>query len=325
MCHIPEQGFTSNEMALAVGIEGRTVRRNAPTIYNSAYLTRLFHDGRENSLEQQVWSPMLAKNEMGNPSFARVIDRIRNIEDYRGLFEAAFDGKGPGMETIGQALASYERTLVSANSPFDRWYYGKDKSAISMAAQRGFDLFKGKARCVSCHHVNDKYALFTDNGMHNTGLGWNNAMRVEPEKRRVLVAPGVYLDVDTDIISSVSETPPGDLGLYEITQNPYDRWKYRTPSLRNVVLTAPYMHDGSMQTLDQVINFYNHGGYANDNLDPLIRPLDLSQPEIDDLVTFLRTLTGDNVETLVLDAFAAPVGDLRKQDPDWTHNSKGSL
>lgn len=308
MCHIPEQGFTNNEIALAVGIEGRTVRRNAPTIYNSAYLTRLFHDGREHSLEQQVWAPLLAKNEMGNPSFGRVIDRIRNIDEYDGLFEAAFNGRGPGMETIGQAFASYERTLVSANSAFDRWHYGNEKNAIDAAAQRGFNLFKGKAHCASCHLVNNKYARFTDNAMHNTGLGWNTAMHVEPGKRHILVAPGVYLDVDADIIHSVSEPPPGDVGLYEITLNPVDRWKYRTSSLRNVALTAPYMHDGSLETLLQVVEFYNQGGYANENLDSLIRPLNLNQQESSDLVTFLKTLTGDNIDTLVSDAFAAPVG-----------------
>jgi cytochrome c peroxidase len=316
MCHIPEQGFTNNELATAVGIEGRTVRRNAPTLYNSAYLTRLFHDGREDRLEQQVWGPLLAKNEMGNPSFSFVIDRIRNIEEYDGLFEAAFDGKGPGMETIGQALASYERTLVSANSPFDRWYYGKQEQAIDKRAQRGFELFTGKAGCVSCHRVDDTHALFTDNAMHNTGIGWASSMGVETGQHRVLVAPGVYLDVDSDIIRSVSEVPPGDVGLYEVTQNPADRWKYRTATLRNVALTAPYMHDGSLMTLEEVVEFYNRGGYDNENIDPLIRPLQLNEQEIDDLVSFLKTLTGDNVDILVSDAFAAPVGDLRKQDPD---------
>ncbi len=325
MCHIPEQGFTNNEMALAVGIEGRTVRRNAPTVYNSAYLTRLFHDGREHSLEQQVWSPLLAHNEMGNPSFAVVIDRIRNIADYDGLFEAAFDGKGPGMETIGQALASYERTLVSANSPFDRWYYGQDSAALDKAAQRGFGLFQGKGRCVSCHQVTDNFALFTDNAMHNTGIGWSNAMHTTPGKQRVQVAPGVYQNVDAGIINSVSGPTLGDVGLYEVTQNPADRWKYRTPSLRNVALTAPYMHDGSLETLQQVVEFYNQGGHANENIDPLIQPLNLSEQEIAALVSFMNTLTGDNVDILVSDAFAAPVGDLRKQDPDWTHDNKGDL
>lgn len=325
MCHIPEQGFTSNEMALAVGIEGRTVRRNAPTVYNSAYLTRLFHDGREYSLEHQVWAPLLAKNEMGNPSFAAVINKIRGIKDYDGLFEAAFEGKGPGMETIGQAIASYERTLVSGGSAFDRWRYAKEEQALSQSAKRGFKLFTGKAACASCHEIGKKYALFTDSAMHNTGIGWFNSMAMTPRNKRVLVAPGVYLDVDTSIIESVGHDRPGDVGMYEVTQNPADRWRYRTPSLRNVALTAPYMHDGSLATLKEVVEFYNQGGYVNETLDPLIRPLALSGAEINDLVSFMESLTGENVPTLVKDAFAATIGDLRRQDPDWTHDNKSEL
>ncbi len=133
MCHIPEQGFTNNELATAVGIEGRTVRRNAPTIYNTAYHERLFHDGRETRLEQQIWGPLLARNEMGNPSIGSVVERIRETADYEGLFEAAFPERGLAMETIGMAFASYERTLVSGNSPFDRWYYVRDEAALGDA------------------------------------------------------------------------------------------------------------------------------------------------------------------------------------------------
>lgn len=325
MCHIPEQGFTSNEMALAVGIEGRTVRRNAPTIYNSAYQKRLFHDGREYTLEQQVWSPLLARNMMGNPSFAVVINKIRNMPDYHGLFETAFAGKGPGMETIGQALASYERTLVSGNSPFDRWYYGKDEQAVSPSVKRGFDVFTGKGACASCHRVGKDSALFTDSAMHNTGLGWYNAMARPAATTRVQVSPGVFINLDRSIIDSVSGRTPGDVGLYEVTQDPADRWRYRTSSLRNIALTAPYMHDGSMETLREVVEFYNRGGYPNETLDPLVKPLSLSAEEVDDLVAFLDSLTGDNIRALVSDAFAAPVGDLRKHDPDWTHDNKGGL
>ena len=143
MCHVPEQGFTVNEMATAVGIEGRSVRRNAPTLYNIAYATHFFHDGRETQLEQQVWGPLLAVNEMGNPSVGYVLERIRDLPDYAGLFEAAFDGRGPGMETLGMALSAYERTLISANSPFDRWYFGEQPEALPPAARRGFALFTG--------------------------------------------------------------------------------------------------------------------------------------------------------------------------------------
>lgn len=311
ICHIPEQGFASNDKALAVGIEGRTVRRNAPTLYNVAYLSRLFHDGREYSLEHQVWTPLLARNMMGNPSFATVIARIRHLPDYAGLFEAAFDGKGPGMETIGRALASYQRTLVSGNAPFDRWHFGGDEQAVDAAVKRGFALFTGRAGCAGCHLVGEHDALFTDNAMHNTGLGWYNAMKKPDPVSRVQVSPGVYLDLDAAVAAAVSDDRPGDIGLYEVTQNPADRWRYRTPGLRNVALTAPYMHDGSLETLRDVVLYYRGGGHSNEGLDPKIGPLDLSDADVDDLVAFLGALTGDSVERLVLDAFAAPVGEPR--------------
>lgn len=307
MCHVPEQGFTSNEQATAVGIEGRTVRRNSPTLYNVAYLDRLFHDGREYSLEQQVWGPLLAHNEMGAPSVGYVVRKVQGLPDYAGLFERAFK-RGPSMETIGMALASYERVLNSGDSPFDRWRYGG--KPLDAAAQRGFGLFTGKAGCADCHRVGEKSALFTDQALHNTGLGYRAAMTGEgaPE---VQVAPGLAFKIDPAALASVSEPKPNDLGLYEITQNPQDRWKYRTPSLRNVALTAPYMHDGSLATLEAVVAFYNVGGVPNENLDPKIKPLNLDAQEQADLVAFLKSLTGSNVEALVADAFAAPVGDPR--------------
>lgn len=310
ICHIPEQGFSSNEMATAVGIEGRSVRRNSPSLYNVGYAQLLFHDGRENSLEQQVWGPLLAHNEMGNPSIGYVVDKIKASTDYRGRFENAFN-KGPTMETIGQALASYQRTLNSADSPFDRWYFGKQSQALSDAAQRGFKLFTGKAACSSCHGIGEKTALFTDQKRHNTGIGYAESMQKTPEKQRVQVAPGVFVDLDNKSLQGVAEAKPNDLGYYEISQNPADRWAYKTPSLRNVALSAPYMHNGSLASLKQVVAFYNQGGVANENLSPLIKPLGLSAAEIDDLVAFLQALNGSNVETLVSDAFAAPVGDSR--------------
>ena len=310
MCHIPEQGFTSNEMATAVGVEGRTVRRNSPTLYNVAYMQFLFHDGRETTLENQVWGPFLARNEMANPSIGYVIDKIKNNHDYDGLFEKAFN-KLPNMETIGMAIASYQRTLNSANSAFDRWYFGKDKDALDAKAQRGFQLFTGKAQCSQCHTIDKEHALFTDNKLHNTGIGYADAMtdKTANPSQRVQVSPGVYVDVPSKVIDSVAEPKANDLGRYEITQNPQDRWRYKTPSLRNVQLTAPYMHNGSIANLREVLEFYNRGGIANENLDTLIKPLHLSGSEIDDLTAFLESLTGDNTEELVSDAFAAPIGE----------------
>lgn len=310
MCHIPEQGFTSNEMAMAVGIEGRSVKRNSPTLYNVAYLHNLFHDGRESTLENQVWGPLLADNEMANPSIGYVLDKLKLNSDYNGLFEKAF-GKPPTMEIIGMALASYERTLNSANSPFDRWFFGKEENAISQNAKQGFKLFTGKANCSQCHTINSDSALFTDNGFHNTGIGYADAMHDQSTniRQRVQVSPGVYVDVKSEIIRSVAESKANDLGRYEVTQKPKDRWLYKTPSLRNISLTAPYMHNGSLATLKQVIEFYSQGGISNENLDNLIKPLPLSGAEIEQLTEFLETLTGDNVEELVSDAFAAPVGE----------------
>ena len=318
ICHIPEQGFTNNEIGTAVGVEGRSSKRNAPTIYNTAYLGKIFLDGRESTLEQQVWSPFLARNEMANPSIGYVINNIKAIKEYDGLFEAAFNGRGATMETVGMALASYERTLNAANSPFDRWYFGKHKDAVSEQVKRGFKIFTGKAACNACHliHEHDGYALFADNQLHNTGLGYRDSMGIEPKTKRVQLAPGVFVDVDTSVIRAVSKPKENDLGLYEITEDPNDRWKFRTPGLRNVTLTAPYMHNGSMLSLREVIDFYNQGGVPNEVLSPLIKPLNLTDVEIDDLVTFLKSLTGGNVATLVADAFAAPIGDISTDDPN---------
>jgi len=312
MCHVPDQGFTSNEIATAVGFEGRSVRRNTPSLYNVAHAKTLFHDAREDSLEQQVWGPFLATNEMANPSIGYVINKLRKFTDYQDLFETSFDGQGPNMQTVGLALAAYQRSLLSADSPFDRWYFAKQpptQANFSKQAEAGFKLFTGKARCSTCHTIGADSALFSDHALHNTGLGYLNSMGQKPETQRVMLAPGIFVEVDSKIIDSVSETPIADLGHYEVSQDPDDRWKYKTPILRNVAITAPYMHNGSLPSLRSVVEFYNQGGIANSGLDPLITPLNLNDTEIDQLVVFLQSLTGSNVDTLVSDAFAAPIGD----------------
>jgi cytochrome c peroxidase len=308
MCHIPEQGFTNNEMATAVGVEGRTVRRNAPTLYNVAYQQKLFHDGRENTLEQQAWSPLLAHNEMANPSIGYVIDKLNKSADYQGLFAKAFK-RAASMETVGMALASYQRTLNSADSAFDRWFYRKQQHALTSAAKRGFKLFTGKAGCSACHQIGEKSALFTDQKLHNTGIGFDAAMNKTAGTLKVQVAPGVFVNVARSTLTPVSEPKAADLGLYEITQQPADRWKYKTPSLRNISLTAPYMHNGTFATLAQVLEFYNQGGVKNENLDPLLKPLNLTKGEMGDLSAFLQSLTGSNVAELVADGFVAPIGE----------------
>jgi len=304
MCHVPEQGFTQNEMRTPVGIEGRFVKRNAPALYNVGYRTRLFHDGREFSLENQVWQPLLKDNEMANPSVGFVIETLANAADYQGLFEAAYS-RGPGVETIGQALASYQRGLVSAASPFDRWYFGGESEAMGESARRGFELFSSTG-CTSCHTLGESHALFSDGQFHDTGIGYARSMwGQETAVSSVQLAPGV------EIVPTVNfDTPQeNDLGRYEATGRASDRWKYLTPSLRNVAVTAPYMHDGSMPDLASVLRFYNSGGIAHPDLDPLLRPLSLDQSQLNDLESFLSALTGDNIERLAADGRSTDIGD----------------
>ena len=318
MCHVPEQGFTSNELGTAIGLEGQSIRRNSPTVYNVAYVEQLFHDGREFSLENQAWGPLLAGNEMANPSIGYVIEKIRVLPEYAGRFEQAFAGRGPDVLTVGQALAAYQRTLVSGNSRFDRWHYGKEQNALTTEEQAGFRLFSGKAGCSTCHVVAEKHALLTDNRFHNTGIGYARSMGL-PKTHRVQLAPGKFVDVEDKALDSF-EQPQPDVGRYEVTLDPADSWAYRTPGLRNVALTAPYMHDGSLATLEQVVEFYDRGGIDNPQKDPLLKPLGLSPQDRKALVAFLGSLTGDNVQKLVAEARAVQPGEMPpEKDPASTY------
>ncbi len=318
MCHVPEQGFTSNELGTAIGLEGQSIRRNSPTVYNVAYVEQLFHDGREFSLENQAWGPLLAGNEMANPSIGYVIEKIRALPEYAGRFEQAFGGRAPDVQTVGQALAAYQRTLVSANSRFDRWRYGKEQSALTAEEQAGFRLFTGKAGCSACHIAGEQHALFTDNHFHNTGIGYAHSMGL-PKTRRVQLAPGVFTEVEDKALASF-EPPLPDVGRYEVTLDPADSWAYRTPSLRNVALTSPYMHDGSLATLEDVVEFYDHGGIDNPQKSTLLKPLGLAPDEKQALAAFLRSLTGDNVKKLVAEARTAqPSETPPEKDPASTY------
>lgn len=310
MCHVPSQGFAFNELATPVGFEGRSVRRNAPTLLNVAYLDKLFHDGREFDLAQQAWSPLLAPNEMANPSIGHLLNKLTAIAEYRQDWQAVFGSARPTMHQLGDALAAYQRTLIAADTPFDRWRAGQN-GALSAEAVAGFELFRGKAGCVSCHLVSDTTALFTDQQLHNTGIGYRQSQPQAARAHPVTLAPGVVLEIDPSVYQDAAEPRPIDLGLYEITRNPDDRWKFRTPTLRNVALSAPYMHDGSLGTLRQVVEFYNDGGIGNPLLSPLIRPLNLADHEIDQLVIFLESLTSPEVDALVLDAMNTRIGDVR--------------
>jgi cytochrome c peroxidase len=304
MCHVPEQGFAVNEVATAVGMEGRSLRRNTPTVLNVGYQTALFHDGRSSSLEAQVWGPLLAADEMANVSRDAAVARAAALPEYRELFARAFPDTGITASGIAAALAAYQRTLVSGNSRFDRFEFGAERTALTPEERRGLDLFRGRARCVACHTIGAGDALLTDHEFHNTGIGFGRAAAAT-RALRVLLAPGVETQLDPAGMPGVFSADAPDLGRFEVTGLERDRYAYKTPTLRNVALTAPYMHDGSLGTLEEVIEFYDRGGIDNPGKDPLLRPLGLAAGEKHALAAFLRALTGDNVEQLAAEARAA--------------------
>ncbi len=301
MCHVPEQGFTQNELATPVGIEGRSVRRNAPSLYDVAYRPRLFHDGRSDSLETQIWEPLLAENEMGNATRAEVLGRVRDDKEYVAAFEQTYPD-GLTEANLGDALASYQRGLISGNSAFDRWFFMGEETLTS-EQQQGYRVFLHSG-CAACHLVDEGGAPFTDEGFYNTGVGARRAATpFQPDT--VQIAPGVVVPLRVDVEGERED----DSGLMELTGAERDRWKYRTPSLRNVALTGPYMHDGSMGTLEEVVDFYDEGAFPNPGLDFLMIQLNLDEAEKRALAAFLESLTGDDVDVLAADARGTRIGD----------------
>ncbi|SHH51508.1 cytochrome-c peroxidase [Massilia sp. CF038] len=304
MCHVPEQGFAAVELSTSVGLEGRSLRRNAPSLLNVAYVGQLFHDGRAASLEQQAWDPLLNEIEMGNTGSDDVLARLRSLPDYAGKFEAAYGGPADRAR-VGAALASYQRTLLAGDSRFDRWRYGGQADALSLSEQAGFAIFAGKGRCIACHTVGARAALFADGRFHNTGVG--AAPRHDPQRSfQVQLAPGVWTTLRARDVASVSEPLQADAGRFEVTGAARDRWAYRTPSLRNVAITGPYMHDGSIATLEEVIDFYQRGGIDNGAKDALLQRLELNEQDKRDLVAFLRSLTSAHAGALAAQTRAAP-------------------
>ena len=296
-CHLPHEGFTVNERATPLGHEDMVLRRNAPTLLNVAYQRSLFHDGRQSSLEEQALEPFTVEDELANPSLDVVIERIRRLPDYAGLFEEAF-GEGVGARTIGQAISTYERTLLAADSAFDRWRYGGDDDALGPLARQGFDLFTGKAGCVACHVLDEREALFTDHLFHDDGVGWIPSRDIGAGRLMTPRGLPVYADLnDPDAVPT-----PSDMGRMEVTKEFVDMFRYRTPSLRNIELTAPYMHNGSFGTLEDVIAYYGDGGFRHFGIDPLVRDLKLDEGEKAALVAFLKSLTAGNLEALIAEA-----------------------
>jgi len=297
MCHVPEQGFTSNELRTPLGVEGKSLRRNAPTLLNVATYTSLFLDGRATSLEEQAWEPMLAGNEMANPSAETVIGRVAALPDYAQPFAAAFPGRTPDRASIGGALAAYERSLVAGGSRFDRWWFGGEADAVTADEREGFALFRFRAGCAQCHSVGERDAAFTDQRFHNIGSTQPVVAAV-----RVELIPGLTTTVTRATLLTIGDPPMPDDGRMEVTKDPADRGKYRTPSLRNVALTAPYMHDGSLATLEAVVELYDRGGGDDPGKAEWLFPLGLTAAEKAALVAFLKTLTGASAAALATDA-----------------------
>ena len=288
-CHDPARAFTDGR-PVSVGIHGRAGQRNAPTVLNALYNKTQFWDGRVVTLEQQAALPITNPFEMGSSSVADAVSRISGDKDYQAQFMRAF-GRGVNEQDMLRAIASYERTLASFESPFDRFIAG-DADAISDSAKRGWELFNTKARCNLCHALSDNkrdVTTFTDNDFHNIGIGILRH-RVGPlaQQAEHELAQGHPPDVDIAAIESEMSV----LGRFLITKRQSDIAAFKTPDLRNVVVTGPYFHDGSMQTLWDVVDHYNKGDGLNDPwLDEDIQPLAMTEPEIDDLVAFLVALT----------------------------------
>jgi cytochrome c peroxidase len=261
-CHQPERAFTNGE-ATGTGVDGRKTYRNVPSLLNVAFRPLLRWDGYASTLENFAKYPVSGYNEMNFHYLDDAVRYVRSQPAYVAAFHSTMGVDEIQFDDVARALSTYERTLVSGNSPFDRYYYGGERSALDASARRGLALFTGSAGCARCHRIGDRYALFTDLAYHSLGIGYS-------------AEPGRSVDIGLGAIST------NDLAGF-----------FQTPSLRNVAATAPYMHDGSLRTLEAVVDFYDHGGLPSHDPANGLRRLDLSEQAKRDLIAFLRSLTGD--------------------------------
>jgi cytochrome c peroxidase len=252
-CHDPTVGFADKHAsAFSTGVNGVPTRRNSPTLTNVGYGTSFMLDGRIATLEDQALGPLLSKDEM-DMTGPEIEARLASDTAYVRMFDEVFGPGGVTLPNVTRALATYERTLVSARSPYDRWAAG-DSTALDAPARRGAAIFLGeRGGCFRCHTP----PLFTDKGFHDIGL----------------------------------DTIPSDSGRFAVTGLAADIGKFKTPTLRNAQQTAPYMHDGRFGDLENVVRNYNAGGAPDPNRDPRIHPLGLSDGEVLDLVAFLQSLS----------------------------------
>ena len=296
-CHDSEKAFTDSPLQVSEGINKLTGTRNAPTVVNSAYMETMFWDGRSPSLEDQSLHPFTNPVEMGLKDHEPILKIVRTDPEYAKQFADVFSKRGGDitMEHVSKAIAAFERTQITGNSPFDRYWFGGEEDALTPAQKRGFDLFVNKGRCVSCHVVEQTQALFTDNRFHNVGVGINDIQDDVPGLAREFIrAERTATEVDHAVLT---DKRTSELGRLAVTRSFDDIGAFKTPTLRNIAVTAPYMHDGSLATLRDVMVHYNNGGVTaegdpvNDFLSGGIRPLDLTDAEIDDVVEFMEALT----------------------------------
>ena len=286
-CHLPEAGWAVQDK-ISFGYPGTTHWRNSQTVINSAYYGKLFWAGSSGSLEGQARSAARG-GVAGNGEDDMMEARLAFVPEYREAFAEVFGDKYPLVRHAYMAIAAYERTLVQTDTPFDNYMRGDD-AALDDAQKRGLDLFAGKAGCASCHSG----ALLTDEKYYNLGVpaydGWDDDPLAQITFRFELLAKG-----STEAMYRATKDDPG---LYFRTKQVSDKGKFRTPSLRYTKYTYPYMHNGMLETLRDVVVFYNEGGGVNEfaaNKTPLIQPLGLSDAEIDDIVAFLESLSGDEI------------------------------
>jgi cytochrome c peroxidase len=288
-CHDPARGFVDHKpLAEGVGAPKERTQRNSPTVLNAMFNATQFWDGRAATLEDQAKLPILNPIEMGMKSPDDVVAKVRAVPEYQKSFPAVF-GREATYDDIAAAIAAFERTQFTGNSPFDRFIKG-DANAIDASAKRGWGLFNGKARCNSCHAFSTVSPLFSDQKFHNIGIAAHKTNFIDLARR----AAGIARSGDMKQIDELAiQTEFSELGRFLVTKLSNDIGAFKTSNLRDIAATAPYMHDGSMATLWDVMDHYNKGGVPNPNLDGGIQRLGLSEAEIDDVVAFLGTLTGD--------------------------------
>jgi cytochrome c peroxidase len=296
-CHDPEKAFTDSPLKTSEGVNKLTGTRNAPTVVNAAYMPTQFWDGRSPSLEDQALHPPVNPVEGGLADHEPILEIVRTDPEYVRMFQDVFrkTGNEVTMDEVTKAIAAFERTVVAGNSPFDRYFYAGEKDALTDAQRRGFELYVNKGRCVSCHVIEQTQATFTDGRFHNVGVGINEIQTDVPALAdEYLKADLTGEEVDHEVLTDKRSS---ELGRFAVTTEFDGLGAFKTPTLRNVAVTAPYMHDGSKATLRDVMVHYNNGGvtnegdHVNDFLSGGIRPLDLTEDEIDDLVAFMDALT----------------------------------